>query len=84
MPVQPKYWLQAISALISILTSFTFFQLLQSLRLYPQPPVLIRRSLGDDKLGKYPIKKLVLNNHKLFYEISIAQLKSFQLNLKSE
>ncbi|KAK6136360.1 hypothetical protein DH2020_029890 [Rehmannia glutinosa] len=30
---------------------------LQSLRLYPQPPVLIRRSLGDDVLGKYPIKR---------------------------
>ncbi|XP_047964331.1 protein LUTEIN DEFICIENT 5, chloroplastic isoform X1 [Salvia hispanica] len=29
----------------------------ESLRLYPQPPVLIRRSLGDDMLGKYPIKK---------------------------
>nr|AJD25226.1 cytochrome P450 CYP97A41 [Salvia miltiorrhiza] len=29
----------------------------ESLRLYPQPPVLIRRSLGDDILGKYPIKK---------------------------
>ncbi|KAI3459081.1 hypothetical protein Pfo_015744 [Paulownia fortunei] len=28
----------------------------ESLRLYPQPPVLIRRSLGDDVLGKYPIK----------------------------
>ncbi|KAF8402049.1 hypothetical protein HHK36_013001 [Tetracentron sinense] len=29
----------------------------ESLRLYPQPPVLIRRSLEDDVLGKYPIKK---------------------------
>lgn len=29
----------------------------ESLRLYPQPPVLIRRSLGDDMLGKYPIKR---------------------------
>ncbi|XP_075485807.1 protein LUTEIN DEFICIENT 5, chloroplastic-like isoform X1 [Primulina tabacum] len=28
----------------------------ESLRLYPQPPVLIRRSLGDDVLGEYPIK----------------------------
>ncbi|KAL3654010.1 hypothetical protein CASFOL_003691 [Castilleja foliolosa] len=28
----------------------------ESLRLYPQPPVLIRRSLEDDVLGKYPIK----------------------------
>ncbi|CAL1361773.1 unnamed protein product [Linum trigynum] len=28
----------------------------ESLRLYPQPPVLIRRSLGNDTLGKYPIK----------------------------
>ncbi|GFP95752.1 protein lutein deficient 5 chloroplastic [Phtheirospermum japonicum] len=28
----------------------------RSLRLYPQPPVLIRRSLEDDVLGKYPIK----------------------------
>ncbi|KZV37354.1 protein LUTEIN DEFICIENT 5, chloroplastic-like [Dorcoceras hygrometricum] len=28
----------------------------ESLRLYPQPPVLIRRSLGDDVLGGYPIK----------------------------
>lgn len=27
----------------------------ESLRLYPQPPVLIRRSLEDDALGKYPI-----------------------------
>lgn len=29
----------------------------ESLRLYPQPPVLIRRSLMDDVLGKYPITK---------------------------
>ncbi|KAI5648903.1 hypothetical protein M9H77_34908 [Catharanthus roseus] len=29
----------------------------ESLRLYPQPPVLIRRSLEKDKLGKYPIKR---------------------------
>lgn len=29
----------------------------ESLRLYPQPPVLIRRSLEDDKLGEYPIKR---------------------------
>ncbi|XP_077226862.1 cytochrome P450, family 97, subfamily A, polypeptide 3 [Tasmannia lanceolata] len=29
----------------------------ESLRLYPQPPVLIRRSLEDDALGKYPIKR---------------------------
>ncbi|KAF5454801.1 hypothetical protein F2P56_024439 [Juglans regia] len=29
----------------------------ESLRLYPQPPVLIRRSLVDDVLGKYPIKR---------------------------
>ncbi|KAI9157040.1 hypothetical protein LWI28_015923 [Acer negundo] len=29
----------------------------ESLRLYPQPPVLIRRSLEDDMLGKYPIKR---------------------------
>jgi beta-ring hydroxylase len=29
----------------------------ESLRLYPQPPVLIRRSLESDVLGKYPIKK---------------------------
>ncbi|KAE9617719.1 hypothetical protein Lal_00027290 [Lupinus albus] len=28
----------------------------ESLRLYPQPPVLIRRSLEDDVLGEYPIK----------------------------
>ncbi|CAN6239036.1 unnamed protein product [Urochloa humidicola] len=27
----------------------------ESLRLYPQPPVLIRRSLEDDTLGGYPI-----------------------------
>lgn len=27
----------------------------ESLRLYPQPPVLIRRSLEDDMLGEYPI-----------------------------
>ncbi|XP_072968494.1 protein LUTEIN DEFICIENT 5, chloroplastic [Typha angustifolia] len=27
----------------------------ESLRLYPQPPVLIRRSLENDVLGKYPI-----------------------------
>ncbi|KAJ1281637.1 hypothetical protein BS78_04G320900 [Paspalum vaginatum] len=27
----------------------------ESLRLYPQPPVLIRRSLEDDMLGGYPI-----------------------------
>ncbi|KAI4304213.1 hypothetical protein MLD38_039757 [Melastoma candidum] len=29
----------------------------ESLRLYPQPPVLIRRSLENDTLGKYPIKR---------------------------
>ncbi|CAM8965904.1 unnamed protein product [Rhodiola kirilowii] len=29
----------------------------ESLRLYPQPPVLIRRSIEDDMLGKYPIKR---------------------------
>ncbi|KAM2052449.1 hypothetical protein FF2_033393 [Malus domestica] len=29
----------------------------ESLRLYPQPPVLIRRSLEDDKLGDFPIKR---------------------------
>ncbi|GAV77627.1 p450 domain-containing protein, partial [Cephalotus follicularis] len=29
----------------------------ESLRLYPQPPVLIRRSLEDDVLGNYPIKR---------------------------
>ncbi|CAM6102442.1 unnamed protein product [Calypogeia fissa] len=29
----------------------------ESMRLYPQPPVLIRRSLEDDMLGKYFIKK---------------------------
>ncbi|KAL2330209.1 hypothetical protein Fmac_017790 [Flemingia macrophylla] len=29
----------------------------ESLRLYPQPPVLIRRSIGDDVLGEYPIKR---------------------------
>ncbi|RID49944.1 hypothetical protein BRARA_H00705 [Brassica rapa] len=29
----------------------------ESLRLYPQPPVLIRRSLENDKLGPYPIKR---------------------------
>lgn len=29
----------------------------ESLRLYPQPPVLIRRSLEDDKLGEYRIKR---------------------------
>ncbi|GER28828.1 cytochrome P450 [Striga asiatica] len=29
----------------------------ESLRLYPQPPVLIRRSLEEDVLGKYPIKR---------------------------
>lgn len=29
----------------------------EALRLYPQPPVLIRRSLQDDVLGQYPIKK---------------------------
>ncbi|KAJ4842829.1 hypothetical protein Tsubulata_017094 [Turnera subulata] len=29
----------------------------ESMRLYPQPPVLIRRSLEDDMLGKYPIKR---------------------------
>jgi hypothetical protein len=34
-----------------------FFCPWQSLRLYPQPPVLIRRSLESDVLGKYPIKK---------------------------
>ncbi|CAN1765623.1 Protein LUTEIN DEFICIENT 5, chloroplastic [Linum perenne] len=28
----------------------------ESLRLYPQPPVLIRRSIDNDMLGKYPIK----------------------------
>ncbi|KAF3335461.1 protein LUTEIN DEFICIENT 5 [Carex littledalei] len=29
----------------------------ESLRLYPQPPVLIRRSMEDDVLGGYPIGK---------------------------
>ncbi|RZC62332.1 hypothetical protein C5167_024094 [Papaver somniferum] len=29
----------------------------ESLRLYPQPPVLIRRSLQDDMLGEYPITR---------------------------
>ncbi|CAI9090926.1 OLC1v1025820C1 [Oldenlandia corymbosa var. corymbosa] len=29
----------------------------ESMRLYPQPPVLIRRSLENDSLGKYPIKR---------------------------
>ncbi|KAK7295160.1 hypothetical protein RJT34_18065 [Clitoria ternatea] len=29
----------------------------ESLRLFPQPPVLIRRSLEDDVLGEYPIKR---------------------------
>jgi beta-ring hydroxylase len=29
----------------------------ESMRLYPQPPVLIRRSLEDDMLGRYFIKK---------------------------
>lgn len=29
----------------------------ESLRLYPQPPVLIRRSIEDDVLGEYPIKR---------------------------
>ncbi|PQP97604.1 hypothetical protein Pyn_39913 [Prunus yedoensis var. nudiflora] len=29
----------------------------ESLRLYPQPPVLIRRSLEDDRLGDYSIKR---------------------------
>ncbi|CAA7026710.1 unnamed protein product [Microthlaspi erraticum] len=29
----------------------------ESLRLYPQPPVLIRRSLENDLLGPYPIKR---------------------------
>ncbi|KAK1290322.1 hypothetical protein QJS10_CPB18g01787 [Acorus calamus] len=29
----------------------------ESLRLYPQPPVLIRRSLENDILGKFPIKR---------------------------
>ncbi|KAK8520031.1 hypothetical protein V6N13_031500 [Hibiscus sabdariffa] len=29
----------------------------ESLRLYPQPPVLIRRSLENDVLGQYPIKR---------------------------
>ncbi|KAA8538894.1 hypothetical protein F0562_025586 [Nyssa sinensis] len=29
----------------------------ESLRLYPQPPVLIRRSLENDMLGEYPIKR---------------------------
>ncbi|KAJ7566206.1 hypothetical protein O6H91_02G092500 [Diphasiastrum complanatum] len=29
----------------------------ESMRLYPQPPVLIRRALEDDKLGKFTVKK---------------------------
>ncbi|XP_047164476.1 protein LUTEIN DEFICIENT 5, chloroplastic [Vigna umbellata] len=29
----------------------------ESLRLYPQPPVLIRRSIDNDVLGEYPIKR---------------------------
>lgn len=30
---------------------------MQSLRLYPQPPVLIRRSLEGDVLGEFPIRR---------------------------
>ncbi|KAK3229202.1 hypothetical protein Dsin_001083 [Dipteronia sinensis] len=45
--------------LMFVLACFQTFcsKFLQSLRVYPQPPVLIRRSLEDDMLGKYPIKR---------------------------
>ncbi|XP_054803888.1 protein LUTEIN DEFICIENT 5, chloroplastic [Prosopis cineraria] len=36
---------------------FTTRVINESLRLYPQPPVLIRRSLENDVLGGYPIKR---------------------------
>lgn len=38
----------------------------QSLRLYPQPPVLIRRSLENDMLGRYPIKRSLYFNDVVF------------------
>ncbi|KAJ0080522.1 hypothetical protein Patl1_24370 [Pistacia atlantica] len=39
----------------------------ESLRLYPQPPVLIRRSLENDTLGKYPIKRSYIHNLMQYY-----------------
>ena len=44
-----------LSSLYSVCPSFV-----QALRLYPQPPVLIRRSLENDVLGGYPIKRSYL------------------------
>ncbi|KAL6002076.1 hypothetical protein ACLOJK_037524 [Asimina triloba] len=43
----------------------------ESLRLYPQPPVLIRRSLMDDVLGKYPIKRSDFNPHHAVLTLSM-------------
>ncbi len=37
--------------------SFTMRVINESMRLYPQPPVLIRRALEEDELGGYHIPK---------------------------
>ncbi|PPD72672.1 hypothetical protein GOBAR_DD30430 [Gossypium barbadense] len=48
----------------------------ESLRLYPQPPVLIRRSIENDVLGKYPIKRTCsidqMDSRKLMGEPSVV------------
>lgn len=36
---------------------FTTRVINESMRLYPQPPVLIRRALEDDVFGPYPVDK---------------------------
>ena len=36
---------------------FTTRVINESMRLYPQPPVLIRRALEEDTLGGFPLKK---------------------------
>ena len=40
-----------------LISKETKILILQTLRLYPQPPVLIRRSLENDVLGEYEISK---------------------------
>ncbi|KVI07862.1 cytochrome P450 [Cynara cardunculus var. scolymus] len=52
----------------------------ESLRLYPQPPVLIRRSLEDDVLDKYPIKRS--NNMSAIVAVSMLVRRfNFQMAL---
>lgn len=55
-----------------------YFDVLQSMRLYPQPPVLIRRSLENDILGPYPIKRLQLTTLWVSFASTYWQLASVQ------